>query len=129
MPNFNQIIVRGHLGKDPELRHFNSGDAVANASVAYTEKWKDKSGEMKEETTWFAVEVFGRDAEYLVKYAKKGSDVQFVGRMKCKKDDSGKEWWKLRADKVFISQSDSVKKTVETKPSKKPQVEEEDIPF
>ena len=56
-------MLIGNLGRDPELKYSQQGTAIAQFSVATTERWKDKSGELQEHTEWFAVESFGRRAE------------------------------------------------------------------
>lgn len=90
----NQAQIIGHLGKDPEVRYLPSGEAVANFSIATTEKWKDKnSGEQREETEWHRVSVFGRLAEIVGEYLKKGSLVFIQGKIKTRKytDKDGAE--------------------------------------
>ena len=90
----NQAQIIGHLGKDPEIRYLPSGEAVANFSIATTEKWKDKnSGEQREETEWHRISVFGRLAEIVGEYLKKGSLVFIQGKIKTRKytDKDGAE--------------------------------------
>ncbi len=56
MASFQQVIVMGHLGQDPEIKYMPSGKAVCNISVATTEKWKDKdTGQNKEDTEWHRI--------------------------------------------------------------------------
>ena len=82
----NQIEIIGHLGKDVELRYLPSGEAVANFSVATTEKWKNKTtGEQMEETEWHRVSMFGRSAEVAGEYLRKGSLVFIQGKLKTRK--------------------------------------------
>lgn len=82
----NQIQTIGRVGKDPEVRYLPSGEAVANFSVATTEKWKDKqSGELREETEWFRISTFGRLAEIVGEYVKKGALVYVSGKLKTRK--------------------------------------------
>lgn len=72
MPNYSQIQIIGHAGKDPELRLMQNGDAVASFSVAVKVR--------KDETTWFEVSVFGKSAEnYVIPYLKKGGVVFVSG--------------------------------------------------
>ena len=90
----NKIQIIGRLGKDPEVRYTPQGDAVCNFSVATTEKWKDKaSGEVQEETTWHRVSAWGRQAEIVGEYLKRGSLVYVEGKMTERKytDQSGAE--------------------------------------
>jgi single-strand DNA-binding protein len=86
MASVNQVTLVGNLGKDPEIRRMNSGDAVANLSVATSESWKDKnSGEKKEKTEWHRVVIFGKVAEIAEKYLKKGSKVFLQGKLQTRK--------------------------------------------
>ena len=90
----NKVILIGNLGKDPEVRYFPSGDAVANATIATTESWKDKqSGEQKEATEWHNVVFPGKLGEIAGKYLKKGSKVYVEGSLRTRKwtDKEGKE--------------------------------------
>lgn len=85
MASVNKVILIGNLGRDPEMRYLPSGEAVANFSIATTEKWKDKSGEMQEQTEWHRVSFFGRQAEICGEYLKKGSAVYVEGRLQTRK--------------------------------------------
>jgi single-strand DNA-binding protein len=82
----NKVILVGNLGADPEVRYLPSGDAVANIRLATTDRYKDKaSGEMKEATEWHRVSFFGRLAEIVSEYLKKGSTVYLEGRIRTRK--------------------------------------------
>ncbi|SER06489.1 single-strand DNA-binding protein [Solimonas aquatica] len=84
----NKVILIGNLGKDPEVRYFPSGDAVANATIATTETWKDKqSGEQKEATEWHNVVFPGKLGEIAGKYLKKGSKVYVEGSLRTRSYD------------------------------------------
>ena len=93
MASVNKVILIGNLGRDPEVRYLPSGDAVANFSIATTEKWKDKSGEMQEQTEWHRISFFGRQAEICGEYLRKGSSVYVEGRLQTRKwtDKEGNE--------------------------------------
>ena len=83
----NKVILVGNLGKDPEIRTLNSGDKVANLSIATSETWRDKAtGERKEKTEWHRVVIFN---ENLVKvaenYLKKGQTVYIEGQLATRK--------------------------------------------
>lgn len=82
--SLNKAMVIGNLGADPEVRYTQSGTAVANLSIATNETWKDKSGEKQERTEWHKVVVFGRTAENVGKYLKKGRQVYIEGRIQTK---------------------------------------------
>ncbi|HEX3378187.1 MAG TPA: single-stranded DNA-binding protein [Paraburkholderia sp.] len=86
MASVNKVILVGNLGADPEVRYLPSGDAVANIRLATTDRYKDKaSGEMKEATEWHRVAFFGRLAEIVSEYLKKGSSVYLEGRIRTRK--------------------------------------------
>ena len=93
MASVNKVILIGNLGRDPEVRYMPSGDAVANFSIATTEKWKDKNGEMQEQTEWHRIAFFGRQAEICGEYLRKGSQVYIEGRLQTRKwtDKDGNE--------------------------------------
>jgi single-strand DNA-binding protein len=90
--SFNKITVVGNLGKDPELRYTPQGNAVANLSVATTEKVRDKSGEKQDVTTWFRCTVWAKQAENCAKYLSKGDPVYLEGRLRTEEwtDNEGK---------------------------------------
>jgi single-strand DNA-binding protein len=86
MASVNKVILVGNLGADPEVRYLPSGDAVANIRLATTDRYKDKaSGEFKEATEWHRVTFFGRLAEIVSEYLKKGSSVYLEGRIRTRK--------------------------------------------
>jgi single-strand DNA-binding protein len=94
MASVNKVSLVGNLGADPETRYLPSGDAVANIRLATTDRFKDKtSGEMKELTEWHRVSFFGRLAEIVNEYLKKGSSVYIEGRIRTRKytDQAGVE--------------------------------------
>lgn len=82
----NKVILIGNLGKDPEIRYTPSGDAIANLTIATSESWKDKqSGEQKEITEWHRVVAYGRLAQIMGEYLKKGSKVYVEGSLRTRK--------------------------------------------
>ncbi|NIE67905.1 single-stranded DNA-binding protein [Burkholderia sp. Ax-1719] len=86
MASVNKVILVGNLGAEPEVRYLPSGDAVANIRLATTDRYKDKaSGEFKEMTEWHRVAFFGRLAEIVSQYLKKGSSVYIEGRIRTRK--------------------------------------------
>jgi single-strand DNA-binding protein len=94
MASVNKVILIGNVGRDPEIRYTSGGEAIANLSVATTERWKDKaSGEMQEKTEWHRLSVFGRKAEVIGEYVKKGSSLYVEGRLQTRKwtDKDGNE--------------------------------------
>jgi single-strand DNA-binding protein len=89
----NKVILIGNVGRDPEIRYLNNGDAATNFSLATTEKWKDKNGEQHEETQWHRISAFGRLAEICGEYIKKGTPIYVEGKIKYGKytDQAGVE--------------------------------------
>lgn len=86
MSGINKVILIGTLGKDVELKHTGSGDAVANISIATSEKWTDKSnGQAQEKTEWHRVVLFKNNAENASKYLAKGSKVYIEGKLQTRK--------------------------------------------
>jgi single-strand DNA-binding protein len=82
----NKAILIGNLGNDPDMRYTASGAAVANISIATAESWRDKeTGEQQERTEWHRVVFFGRLAEIVGEYLRKGSQVYVEGRLQTRK--------------------------------------------
>lgn len=86
MASFQQVIITGHLGGDPEVRYSGSGLAIANFSIATSEQWTDKqSGEKQERTEWHRIVFFGRAAEVAGEYLKKGAQAMVIGKLRTEK--------------------------------------------
>lgn len=86
MASVNKVIIVGNLGRDPDVRYLPSGDAIANIAVATSYKSKDRNtGEQKELTEWHRIAFFGRLAEIVRDYLKKGSSVYVEGRLQTRK--------------------------------------------
>ena len=82
----NKVILVGNLGQDPDTKAMPSGMTVCNIRIATSESWKDKtSGEMKEQTEWHSVAMFGRLAEIAGEYLRKGSQVYVEGSLRTDK--------------------------------------------
>jgi len=85
MSGVNKVIIVGRLGKDPEVKHFQDGSAVANFSVATSQEWKDKTtGEKKEKTEWHRIVAFRKLAELCGQYLAKGRQVYVEGRLQTR---------------------------------------------
>jgi single-strand DNA-binding protein len=95
MSSFNQVIVIGNLGQDPEIKSFQNGDRIANFSLATSESWTDKqSGERRERTEWHRVVIQGDGLVRVVEsYLRKGGKVMVRGKLQTRKwtDSSGTE--------------------------------------
>ena len=91
----NKVILVGNLGREPETRAMQSGDKVANLSVATSENWRDRqTGERREKTEWHRVVIFDQNlVEIAEKYLQKGSKVYLEGQLQTRKwtDQSGQE--------------------------------------
>jgi single-strand DNA-binding protein len=82
----NKVILIGNLGADPAVRYMQSGDAVANVRIATSESWKDKqTGEAREHTDWHNVVFFGKLAEIVKQYLRKGSKIYVEGKLRTRK--------------------------------------------
>ena len=77
----NQIQLIGNLGKDPEIKHLDSGKVVANLSLATHDHYTNAQGEKKEETQWHQVVLWGNNAIVAEKYLQKGSEVAIQGKL------------------------------------------------
>ncbi|MGJ3499900.1 Helix-destabilizing protein (plasmid) [Piscirickettsia salmonis] len=94
MKGVNKVIIVGNLGRDPEMRYMQSGDAIANITVATSESWKDRNtGQQQENTEWHRIVLFRRLGELAGEYLRKGSQVYIEGKLKTNKwqDQSGQD--------------------------------------
>lgn len=127
MASVNKVIVLGNIGKDPETRYTQGGDAVCNIVVATSESWKEKSsGEKKESTEWHKVSFFGKLAEIVGQYCKKGSPIYVEGSLKTRKwtDKDGQERYTTeihaREMQLLGSKSEGRSEEPKAKPASKP---------
>lgn len=92
--SLNKVELIGNLGNDPEIRAMPNGGSVANISIATSETWNDKAtGERKEKTEWHRVVIFGKLADVVGQYLRKGSKVFISGSLQTRKwtDQQGVE--------------------------------------
>lgn len=80
--NLNRVTLAGNLTRDPELRYTPKGTAVVKFGIAINRTWKSESGDQKEEVTFVDVDGFGRTAEAIAQYLKKGNPIYVEGRLK-----------------------------------------------
>ncbi|MFZ2290371.1 MAG: single-stranded DNA-binding protein [Halopseudomonas yangmingensis] len=81
----NKVILIGNVGGDPEVRYLPNGNAVANVTLATSDSWKDKqTGQLQERTEWHRVVFFGKVAEVVGEYARKGSKLYVEGRLQTR---------------------------------------------
>jgi len=96
MAGINKAILIGNLGRDPELRYTQNGQAVANFTLATTESWTDKaSGQKQERTEWHRIVAWGRTGELCAQYLSKGRTVYSEGRIQTREweDKEGQKRW------------------------------------
>ena len=82
MASFNKVILMGNLTRDPESRYTSKGTAIAKIGLAVNRVWRTETGEQKEEVTFVDVDAFGKQAETIGQYLKKGRPVLVEGRLK-----------------------------------------------
>lgn len=85
----NKVILVGNLGADPEIKSFESGAQNAKISLATSERFKDKNGEVKTETQWHYVIFWNKLAEIVDRYLKKGSRIYVEGKIKTRSYEDG----------------------------------------
>ena len=113
---YQRVVIVGNLGRDPEMRYTSSGSAVAHFPVATNRRWTDADGNTQEETTWFRVTVWGRQAETCNQYLEKGRLVLADGEIRTSQydDQQGvtRYSWELRANTVKFLSTPGEKGTV-----------------
>ena len=90
---YHTIIIAGNLGRDPEMRYLQSGQAVTSFSVATNRQYTNSKGEQVKETIWFRVSAWGKQAEICNQYLSKGSKVLVEGRLTADPDSGGPRVW------------------------------------
>ncbi len=144
--SFNKITLVGNLGRDPELRYTPQGTPVCTFSMATNERRKDRNGEMQDQTTWFRVTLWNRQAENASQYLQKGRPVYIEGRLRVEEytDRDGKQRYSLEVtatDMQFIggrndeatheraASSSASSASASTGPAEPAELSDEDIPF
>jgi single-strand DNA-binding protein len=97
-----KVMLIGNLGRDPEVKYSQQGTAIAQFSVATTERWKDKDGELREHTEWFGVKAFNCLAEVAGEHLHKGSRIYLEGRKRTESWDDKQTGAKHYRDLVYI---------------------------
>lgn len=136
MASVNKIILIGNLGNDPQIRE---GDhVIANLSLGTSRKWRDKDGNVQQETEWHRICAFGRLAEIIRDYTAKGDPLYIEGRLRTRKyeDKQGVERWvtEIIAEQLqLLRQKDSDEKPAQAKPAAQRRAPEpaydSDVPF
>jgi single-strand DNA-binding protein len=98
MPNLNRVMLMGNLTRDPELRYTPSNTAVANIGLAVNRRWRNQQGEQQEEVTFIDCEAWGRTAEVINQYLRKGRPIFIEGRLRLDQwqDKDGQNRSKLK---------------------------------
>lgn len=138
MASFHRTEVLGNVGQDPVVQSTASGRMKATFSVAATDKFKNAAGEVVENTTWYRCSVWGRQAEIIEQYVKKGDCLFVEGKMRENKfvgnDGENKKLWELQVDKFqFVGngggKKDSDRPAPQRSSSQPTEGYSEDVPF
>lgn len=104
MAGLNKVMIIGNLGKDPEMRYTASGSAVTNFTVAVSRQSRTPEGESREETEWFSVSAWDRQAEIANQYLVKGRQVYVEGRLRTRSWDDPQSGEKKYRTEVIATQ-------------------------
>ena len=133
MNSFNSCTIIGNVGEMPSMRFTPGGSPVTTFNVAVNHKYKDKSGELKEQTNWFSVVCWNRTAELANQYLNKGSAVFVQGRLSNRNWESqdGVKHYKTEivAERVIFLDSKNNGKPVQVVEDMGGDVEPSDLPF
>jgi single-strand DNA-binding protein len=144
MSHINTIIIGGNLTRDPEVRYTPKGQAVCDATIANTEKWKTETGEAKERTAFVGLVIWGPKGEAFAKFHAKGQQVLVEGRITQETWDDKESGKKREKTKVQVDQwhfvgerrnaaaptgSPTPAKTNASASSPAPRTEDDDVPF
>jgi single-strand DNA-binding protein len=132
MASLNKVMLIGNLGRDPEIRHTQSGTAVATLSVATNERWNTAEGDKAERTEWHRVVAFGKLAEICGQHLAKGRTVFVEGRLQSRsweKEGDKRSVTEIIAGSVQFLGGNGGKGASVTAASEPPPVKDDDIPF
>lgn len=134
MASVNKVILVATLGKDPDVRQTQNGNAICNLSAATSRKYKDAQGNAQEETEWHRINLFGKMAELAGQYLSKGSSVYIEGRLRTRKytDKQGIERYQTEVvaeSMQFLSGGKKESNVRSTNLRKASPVQNEDVPF
>ena len=134
MSSFNKAILMGNLTRDPEMRYTPKGTAVGKIGIAINRRYKDAEGNQLEETTFVDVDVFGKQAETIGKYMRKGRPIMIEGRLKLDEWEDQKTGQKRSKLGVvcerfnFVGGKDENQEPTSEAPKKSP-IDDDDVPF
>jgi len=139
MASFNKVILIGNLTRDVELKHLPKGTAVCNLSLAVNRRWKNEAGEEKEDVYFAECKAFGKQAETLAQYVRKGNPLMIEGRLTREEWDDKKTGDKRSTTRIMIETFQLLKERSEgTAPAPrqeaaptapKPDLDADDLPF
>jgi single-strand DNA-binding protein len=124
MANFNKVILVGNLTRDPELRYTPKGVAIAKLGLAVNRRWTSETGEVREETTFVDIDAFGKQAETIANYCKKGRPLLVEGRLRMDQwedKQSGQKRTKLGVVLESFSFLDSPRAEAASAPASEPE--------
>lgn len=132
MASVNRVTLLGHLGRDPEIKQIN-GQSMANFSIATTDKYKNKAGEIVEDTEWHNIVIWGKLADIVGKWLSKGSAVYLEGKLKTnkwEKDGVTRYSTNVICDKMqMLGSNNGNNKTASQNDDNTPPLADDDIPF
>jgi len=140
MASFNKVILIGNLTRDPEVKTLPKGTAVCNISMAVNRRWKNEAGDDKEDVYFADCKAFGKQAETIGQWVKKGHPLMIEGRLTREEWDDKKTGEKKSATRIMIESFQFLKGRDEgaapaprasTAPSAapKPDLDADDVPF
>lgn len=139
MASFNKVILIGNLTRDIELKYLPKGTAVCNLSLAVNRRWKTESGEEKEDVYFAECKAFGKQAETLAQYVRKGNPLMIEGRLTREEWDDKKTGDKRSTTRIMIETFQFLKERSEGAASAprqesapaapKPDLDADDLPF
>jgi len=94
----NSVRLIGHLGEDPKVKKLDGGKTVANFSIATNEIYRDSNGEKQSETTWHRLVAWGKQAEIIESYVKKGSEIAIEGKI------TNRSWDDKNGEKQYMTE-------------------------
>jgi single-strand DNA-binding protein len=141
MASFNKVILIGNLTRDIELKYLPKGTAVCNLSLAVNRRWKTESGEEKEDVYFAECKAFGKQAETIAQYVKKGHPLMVEGRLTREEWDDKKTGEKRSTTRIMIETFQFLKgrdegaapaprrETAPAAAAPKPDLDADDLPF
>jgi len=141
MASFNKVILIGNLTRDIELKYLPKGTAVCNLSLAVNRRWKTEAGEEKEDVYFAECKAFGKQAETIAQYVKKGHPLMVEGRLTREEWDDKKTGEKRSTTRIMIETFQFLKgrdegaapaprrETAPAAAAPKPDLDADDLPF